>query len=380
MTALLSGDADRAAPLLRSAFARSQHSDDPEVLLMAAVAAGYAGDAVALAQCSRRAVALSRSGGALGTLARMLQLTAIAELPYSPAAAEAFAAEGLQLARETEQPAAVALHLALLATVSAVRGDEKVTLERADAVRRLAVRHGLSFPDSWATDALALLDLGTGHPERALERLEQMAVSGHPGVMLSCTPDLVEAAVRVGQPGRALAAFTAFEAWTTSSQSPWVAGQLHRCRGLLAEGDVATEHYEQGLAALSRFGPSIDRGRTLLLLGEHLRRERRRVEARPHLRDAVEDFDRLGARPWAERARTELRASGESVRRRDDDRQQLTPQERQVATLVVGGATNKEIAGQLYLSPRTVDAHLRSVYAKLGISSRGQLRQADLAG
>ena len=157
-------------------------------------------------------------------------------------------------------------------------------------------------------------------------------------------------------------------------------GQLHRCRGLLAEGDVAAEHYEQGLAALSRFGPSIDRGRTLLLLGEHLRRERRRVEARPHLRDAVEGLRPLGARPWAERARTELRASGESVRRRDNDRQQLTPQERQVATLVVGGATNKEIAGQLYLEPPHRDAHLRSVYAKLGISSRGQLRQADLAG
>ena len=380
MTALLGGDADRAAPLLRSAFAHSQHSDDPEVLLMAAVAAGYVGDLVALTDCARRAAALARAGGALGTLARMLQLSAIGELPASPAAAEAFAAEGLQLARETGQPPAASLHLALLASVAAVRGDEQTTQDHADAARRLAVRHGLSFPDSWASGALALLDLGLGNPERALDRLEQMAASGHPGVLLSCTPDLVEAAVRAGQRERALPAFAMFEAWATSSQAALVASQLYRCRGLLAEGDAATDQYEQALTALSRFGLSLDRGRTTLLLGEHLRRERRRVEARPYLRDAVEDFDRLGARPWAERARAELRASGERVRRHDDDRQRLTPQERQIATLVVEGSTNKEIAQQLYLSPRTVDAHLRSVFAKLGIASRGQLRQVDLCG
>jgi len=227
---------------------------------------------------------------------------------------------------------------------------------------------------------LALLDLGLGHAERALERLEQLAVDGHPGVQLTHTPDLVEAAVRVGEPERALPLFAAFEAWATSSQSASVAGQLHRCRALLSDGDVATAHYERSVAALSRFGPSLDRARTLLLLGEHLRRERRRVEARPHLRDAAEEFERLGARPWAERAWSELRASGERVRRRDDDRARLTPQELQIAGLVVVGSTNKEIAGQLYLSPRTVDAHLRSVYAKLGIASRGQLRQVDLVG
>ena len=380
MTALLGGDADRAAPLLRSALARSQHSDDPEVLLMAAVAAGYVGDALALAQCARRAVALARAGGALGTVARMLQLSAISEVSYSPAAAEALASEGLRLARETEQPPAVAVHLAVLATVSAVRGDEPVTVERAGAVRRLAARHGLSFPDSWATGALALLDLGVGHPGRALERLEQLGVSGHPGVFLTHTPFLVEAAVRIGQPERAQAAFAAFEAWATSSQAASAAGPLHRCRGLMADGDVATGHYERALTALARFGSSLDRAVTLLLLGEHLRRERRRVEARPYLRDAVDEFDRLGARPWAERARAELRASGETVRRGDDERQRLTPQERQIAALVVAGSSNKEIAGQLYLSPRTVDAHLRSVFAKLGIASRGQLRQVDVSG
>jgi len=380
MSALLGGDTGRAAPLLRSALARTQDSEDPQVLLMAAVAAGYVGDAVALAQTSRRAVTLARARGALGTLTRMLELSAMSEISSSPDAAEALAAEGLDLARETEQPPAVAMHRALLATIAAIRGDEQVTLEHTDAVRRLAARHGLSFPDGWASGAVALLDLGLGQTGRSLDRLEQLAVTGHPGVLLTRIPDLVEAAVRVGRPERALPYFAAFETWATSSQSPSVAGQLHRCRGLLAEGDVATGHYEQSYTALSRFGSSLDRARTLLLLGEHLRRERRRVEARPHLRDAAEEFDRLGARPWAERARAELRASGETVRRRDDGRQRLTPQERQIATLVVAGSSNKEIAGQLYLSPRTVDAHLRSVYAKLGISSRGQLRQADISG
>jgi len=380
MTLLLGGDVERATPLLRSALERSQHSENPEVLLMAAVAAGYLGDGVSLAQCSRRAVAVARARGALGTLTRMLELSAIAEVTTSPAAAEAHASEGLELARETDQPPAVAMHLAMLATVAAIRGDEQATVEHTYAVRRLAARHGLSFPDSWVRSMLALLDLGLGHAERALERLEQLAVDGHPGVQLTHTPDLVEAAVRVGEPERALPLFAAFEAWATSSQSASVAGQLHRCRALLSDGDVATAHYERSVAALSRFGPSLDRARTLLLLGEHLRRERRRVEARPHLRDAAEEFERLGARPWAERAWSELRASGERVRRRDDDRARLTPQELQIAGLVVVGSTNKEIAGQLYLSPRTVDAHLRSVYAKLGIASRGQLRQVDLVG
>jgi DNA-binding NarL/FixJ family response regulator len=117
------------------------------------------------------------------------------------------------------------------------------------------------------------------------------------------------------------------------------------------------------------------------LFGEHLRRARRRKEARGQLRSALESFERLGASSWAARARIELRASGETSRKRQPETvDQLTPQELQIAQLVARGATNKEVAGQLFLSPRTVDYHLRKVFVKLGISSRGQLIRFTVDG
>jgi DNA-binding NarL/FixJ family response regulator len=128
-------------------------------------------------------------------------------------------------------------------------------------------------------------------------------------------------------------------------------------------------------AALSPF----DQARTELLYGEWLRRQNRRVDARPHLRSALQAFDQLAVPPWAARARAELRASGETARKRDPStRDQLTPQELQIARLVSTGKTNPEVAAQLFLSPRTIDYHLRKVFAKLEISSRAELARADL--
>jgi DNA-binding CsgD family transcriptional regulator len=124
---------------------------------------------------------------------------------------------------------------------------------------------------------------------------------------------------------------------------------------------------------------AFDLARAQLLYGEHLRRERRRVDAPAALREALESFQRLGAEPWLERARTELRASGETARKREHEApDRLTPQELQVARRVVEEHSNKEVAAQLFLSPRTIDAHLRSVYSKLGISSRTQLARLPL--
>ena len=124
-----------------------------------------------------------------------------------------------------------------------------------------------------------------------------------------------------------------------------------------------------------------DLARTQLLLGEHLRRQRRRVDAREHLRAAIENFEALGAAPWAERARAELRATGETARKRDASTlAELTPQELQVARFVGEGLSNKEVAAQLFLSPRTIDAHLRNVFAKLGLTSRTQLARLELSG
>ncbi|MGH2993721.1 MAG: helix-turn-helix transcriptional regulator, partial [Solirubrobacterales bacterium] len=116
--------------------------------------------------------------------------------------------------------------------------------------------------------------------------------------------------------------------------------------------------------------------RTELLYGEWLRRERQRSEARRHLRRAADLFRQVGAAPWEERAEAELRATGEKARRRDPSTlDQLTPQELQIAGLVADGMTNREIAAQLFLSPRTIDYHLRKVFSKLGIASRTELVQ-----
>ena len=154
--------------------------------------------------------------------------------------------------------------------------------------------------------------------------------------------------------------------------------RLAACRALLAEGDVASEHFEDALRLGGDARP-FDLARIQLLYGEHLRRERRRTDARIQLRAALKGFERLQAEPWAERTRAELRASGERARTRDPSTiSQLTPQELQVARYVAEGLSNKAIAAQLFLSPRTIDSHLRNVFAKLEITSRTQLASLPL--
>jgi DNA-binding NarL/FixJ family response regulator len=148
---------------------------------------------------------------------------------------------------------------------------------------------------------------------------------------------------------------------------------------LLAEGEEATEYFEKALRLASDSRP-FDLARIQLLYGEHLRRDRHRAASRAQLRAALEGFERLRAEPWAERARGELRASGETARKRDPSTiDQLTPQELRIARLVAEGLSNKEIAAQLFLSPRTIHYHLRNVFAKLGITSRTQLARLPLS-
>ena len=147
----------------------------------------------------------------------------------------------------------------------------------------------------------------------------------------------------------------------------------------LADGEDADEHFRRALAAHASSPRRPDRARTELAFGEHLRRGRHRVEARTHLRAALTLFEDLGAVTWGERAAAELRASGETARRRDvSTTTDLTPQERQVAALVRQGLTNRDVAAQLFISPRTVDFHLRGCFAKLGVTSRVELAALPL--
>ena len=155
---------------------------------------------------------------------------------------------------------------------------------------------------------------------------------------------------------------------------------LDRWHALLSDGATATALFERSLARQVGSPRPFLRALTQSLLGEHLRRVRQRSAAPPHLRRALETFERLDAVPWADRAGTELRGTVETIHRRDRDIARLTPQELQVAQLVATGASTKKAAAQLYLSPRTVDSHLRQIFTKMGISSRAEIRDIDLTG
>jgi DNA-binding NarL/FixJ family response regulator len=227
-----------------------------------------------------------------------------------------------------------------------------------------------------AVYALALDDLGRGRWVDALERLDSLLEDGAGAldpVVGHTFPDKIEAAVRASRMDEARAALPLFEAWAGYARATSAKPRLAACRALLAEGEDASEHFEEALC-LAGQGRSFAAARIHLLYGEHLRRTRRRADARIQLRAALETFERLRAEPWAERGRAELRASGETARKRDPNTvDQLTPQELQIARYVAEGLSNKEVAAQLFLSPRTIDSHLRNVFAKLGITSRTQL-------
>jgi DNA-binding CsgD family transcriptional regulator len=188
-------------------------------------------------------------------------------------------------------------------------------------------------------------------------------------------PDFVEAAVRIGRADEAAEAMRRCETWAAVMDEPWTDALVLRCRALLATDDSAEDLYVQALARHPVDERPFDRARTTLLYGEWLRRARRKTEAREQLGVARRLFDQLGARPWAERATGELAAIDGSSQQRTTSAEasRLTPQELQIAELAAAGLSNRDIAAQLFLSPRTVEYHLYKVYPKLDIRSRAEL-------
>ena len=186
--------------------------------------------------------------------------------------------------------------------------------------------------------------------------------------------ELIEAGVRAGQPAEAAAALDRLSERTRASGTEWALGIEARCRGLVLDDEA---HYRESIERLARSRAVAELARSRLVYGEWLRRENRRTDARELLRAAHESFSQMGAGAFAERARRELGATGESVRRiTADTRDALTPQEVQVARLARDGHTNLEIGAQLFISPRTVEYHLRKVFRKLDVGSRRELRAA----
>jgi DNA-binding CsgD family transcriptional regulator len=261
---------------------------------------------------------------------------------------------------------------AIAAYLAAVAGDEQRCRELADTALAEPVGHVASAARSWARWALGMLDLGRGRLEAAAVHLQTVGRerSFPTAAALRCVPDLVEAVVRLGQPERVAQPLAAFLAWAGRAGSPSTDALARRCQALVTGGEEAERHY---LAALERPEASFEHARTQLLYGAWLRRARRKTESRARLIAALDHLERAGATPWAQQARDELAATGAATQPGQAGPTPLTPQERQVTRLAAQGLPNRDIAAQLFLSPRTVAYHLYKAYPKLGITSRTEL-------
>jgi DNA-binding CsgD family transcriptional regulator len=293
--------------------------------------------------------------------------------------------EAAGLARDLGYTRQVARMLAVAARIQAARGRADECLEAGREAVRRSEGLGLGAISSQVAWARGLLALGQGQPDDCLDQLATMVEPERwpdsSFIARAATGDLVEAAVRAGRAPLAARVLADFASWAGEDSPAWATVIVHRGRALLVEGPKAAAHFETALSVPGAEWRPFEHGRTHLLYGEWLRRERRRIDARGHLRAAVELFDRLGAADWSERARSELRATGETVRRHDPSLiDQLTPQELQIVRLAAAGMTNREIGARLFLSPRTIGSHLYSAFPKLGVGSRAELRTVRLDG
>ena len=360
-------------------FADAERLEDPVLLGLAGELAWGIGDDDLAYRLHRKAVARARTLGAAGTLAWALENLAIEELNRGRfAVAEGHALQGRQLALEADHPNGACRHQALLAGLAAYRGHQQAR-RLAEEVLAEATQRQLVRDAADARYALGLLALGAGRAAEALQHLEALwapgPLPGHRELAVVATPLLVEAAVRAGEPERCRDQLAAYLAWAAASRSPSAPALAARCRALTSTGAEAERHFQEALRLHRQTANRpMEHAWTELLYGEFLRRQRRRVHARVPLRDALEAFERLGLSAWAERARRELRAAGQTARKRNPSTlQQLTPQELQVVATVGEGASNREAAAKLFITPRTVAYHLHMIFGKLGISSRAEL-------
>jgi DNA-binding CsgD family transcriptional regulator len=294
--------------------------------------------------------------------------------------AQVIASEGLTLSVEAGMANPACMHRAILSWVAAARGDHDACTAFANETLPVAIEHGLAPHHSLARWALALLDLGAGRWDEATTKLDALAAPAarlsHPFVVMRALPDLVEAAARADRLDVARMAASRVADYFRDDAADWDRAVAARCLALVEDDPAVREELlAEAIALHGRHDRPFARARTMLLMGEHLRRRRRRKEARIPLGAALEVFEQLGATPWSERASRELRASGQTARARRSGASltDLTAQEQQIVQLVVDGSSNKDVAAHLFLSPRTVEYHLRSVYAKLGIASRVDL-------
>ncbi len=322
-----------------------------------------------------RGAQLARDAGALAVLPIVLTSRCVCTSMVGEfATASSLIAETDAVAEATETR--IAPYAALV--LGALRGREAEISESIVATIQISTAEGQGIGVQFGKWVAAILYNGLGRYDEALTAAQQ-ATEIIPELYIStwALPELIEAATRTGQMTRAVEALRRLVAETSVADSDWGLGIQARSRALVSDGEEAERSYIEAIERLGRTRLRPELARAHLLYGEWLRREGRRVDARAQLRTAYEQFTTIGMEAFGERARTELLATGEKVRKRSaETRDDLTDQERQIARLARGGLTNPEIGARLFLSSRTVEWHLRKVFGKLGIRSRRELRDA----
>jgi DNA-binding CsgD family transcriptional regulator len=363
---------ERSIPVLTESYAERR---DAHLLARAANCHGWLEDYAAARDLAAHALDRARRDGAAGAVAYCAEYLGEYEmaLGHTAAAIAAFD-ESHVVGRETGQPQIEAWAAIGLAHIAAMQGEEDECLAHLARAQACGVRLTYLSIDIVGAIVGQLAD-SLGDPEGAVAAYEPAVnLDAELASYIPSTTsfDLIEAYVRAG---RLEAATQATARITPHVRQAWARAGLARCQGLTGAPEEFDRPFTDSIDLATRLHTPYHEAKTRLCFGERLRRAGRRTEARNHLRSALTIFEQIGATPHAKRTRTELRASGETLRTRHQDAaiDELTPQELQVAQIVADGATNKEAAARLFLSIKTIEAHLHRAYRKLGITSRDQL-------
>jgi len=386
MARILGGDAAAGADAVHEAIKLAEDSpglrQDLELVPWLAMGPMFLRETGAGRSLLEDALRTARDRAAVGVLPNLLDLIARDQAATDRwAVAEATYLEAIDLARESGQRTGLAFGLAGLAWLQARRGREQDCRDCAAEALQLCREIGMRLTEIWATAALGDLELGLGDAARAAGRYEQqqqqLADLAITDADLSPAAELAEAYTRLGRDDEAREVAAAFAAAAHAKGQPWVRARALRSQGLLAADADFPALFDQAIRQHAQTPDAFETARTRLAYGERLRRARNRVLAREQLRAALDIFEHLGAGPWADRANAELAATGETRARRGPGTiDELTPQELQIALALAGGRTTRETAASMFLSPKTVEYHLRHVYQKLNIHSRDELARA----
>jgi DNA-binding CsgD family transcriptional regulator len=372
-----------AVPLLRRAIAKLLADDlDPEEgllrLALGCLAAYELFDDQAQHRLALRCVQLARATGALMTLATALFfLAGVVETDAGRfEAARAGFAEGREISAATGNPGIAGVANVVELYERAWRGHESEARLLAAAVAEESKATGRNSQWIYSRECLAVLELGLGNYQAALQNAVPVYEDDAPDMGTTVLPDLIEAAARCGEHELAAVALERLSERALATGTPLALGLLARSGALLAADQDAGRLYEDSIEHLQQCRTAPQLARAHLLYGEWLRRQRRRRHARQQLRTAHDMLADIGAEAFAARARRELNATGEHARKRSvDTTSDLTPQETHIARLASEGHTKRDIASQLFISPSTVDYHLRKVYTKLGVTNRTSLHR-----